>query len=157
MRRDYFTLEVDNVDWVEDDGSPGKPSVTIDFEGPASTLRERLTAPDGELLVAAETDVAYRLQSGLDEPDAEGVVSVTNRITGDYVLELNEDADGVLRFIRAAREYGKDSDGDDGHYDVTILIDAEHVASYEKNTFLVYDQDGNLMRQHSLIPSGVEL
>jgi len=156
MRRDYFTLEVANVDWVDDDGSPAKPAVTISFEGPASTLRERLTAPDGELLVAPETDVAYRLQSELDDADAEGVVSVTNRITGDYVLELNEDADDVLRFIRAAREYGTESDGD-GHYSITIRIDDEEVASYEKNTFLVYDPDGNLMRQHSLIPSGVEL
>ena len=157
MRRDYFTLDVENVDWVKEDGTPAKPAVTIDFEGPASTLRERLTAPDGDLLVAAETDVAYRLQSGLDDPTAEGVVSVTNRITGDYVLELNEDADDVLRFIRAAREYGKAGDVEDGHYAVTIIIDGEEVASYEKNTFLVYDSDGNLMRQHSLIPSGVEL
>lgn len=157
MRRDYFTLEVDNVDWVDEDGNPAKPTVTIDFEGPASTLRGRLTAPGEEILDAAETDVAYRLQSGEDEPDAEGVVSVTNRVTGDYVLELNEDADDVLRFIRAAREYGKASDEDDGHYKVDILIDGERVAAYGKNTFLVYDQEGNLMRQHSLIPSGVEL
>lgn len=157
MRRDYFTLEVDNVDWVDDDGSPAKPTVTIDFEGPASTLRERLTTPGEELLDAAETDVAYRLQSGVEDADAEGVVSVTNRVTGDYVLELNEDADDVLKFIRAAREYGKTSDEDDGHYEVDILIDGEDVSAYEKNTLLVYDQDGNLMRQHSLIPSGVEL
>jgi hypothetical protein len=157
MRRDYFTLEVDNVDWVEDDRSPAKPSVAIDFEGPASTLRERLTAPDGDLLVAAETDVTYRLQSGLDADDSRGVVSVTDRITGDYVLELNEAAADVLTFIRAARTYGKETDEDDGHYAVTIIIDGEEVATYEKDTFLVYDADGNLMRQHSLIPSGVEL
>lgn len=157
MRRDYFTLEVDNVDWAEEDGTPAKPAVTIDFEGPASTLRERLTGLDDEMLAAAETDVTYRLQSGLETPDATGVVSVTNRITGDYVLELNAEADDVLRFIRAAREYGKAGEEDDGHYRITLLIDGEEVAEYDKNTFLVYDPDGNLMRGHSLIPSGVEL
>jgi hypothetical protein len=157
MRRDYFTLEVDNVDWVETDGSPSKPTVTVDFEGPASTLRERLTAPDDELLDAEETDVAYRLQGGLDDEDARGVVSVTNRVTGDYVLELNEDADDVLQFITAAREYGTESDDEDGQYAITIIIDGEEVATYQKNAFLVYDADGDLMRQHSLIPSGVEL
>lgn len=156
MRRDYFTLEVDNVDWVEDDGSPAKPSVRIDFEGPASTLRERLTAPNGDLLSAGETDVAYRLQSSLDD-DARGVVSVTNRNTGDYVLELNEASDDVLRFIRAAREYGTATDEPGGHYAVTIVIDGEKVATYEKDAFLVYDAEGNLMRGRSLIPSGVEL
>jgi hypothetical protein len=156
MRRDYFTLEVENVDWVEEDGPPAKPSVTIDFEGPASTLRERLTARDGELLDASQTDVAYRLQGRLDD-DARGVVSVTNRITGDYVLELNEEAGDVLQFITAAREYGTEGDADGGHYAITIIIDDEEVATYEKNTFLVYDADGDLMRKHSLIPSGVEL
>jgi len=156
MRRDYFTLEVDNVDWVEDERAPAEPSVAIDFEGPASTLRERLTGPDGDLLDAAETDVAYRLQSSLDDDDPRGVVSVTNRVTGDYVLELNEAADDVLRFIRAAREYGTATD-EGGHYAVTIVIDGEEVATYEKDAFLVYDADGNLMRAHSLIPSGVEL
>jgi hypothetical protein len=28
---------------------------------------------------------------------------------------------------------------------------------YDKSTFLVYNDEGNLLRQHSLIPSGVEL
>lgn len=158
MRRDYFTLDVRNVDWVEeDDDTPARPAVTIDFDGPTATLQERLTAPDGELLAAEETDAAFRLQSGLDDEDARGVVSVTNRLTGDFVLELNEDADDVLRFIAAAREYGKRTGTDEGHYHVVIRVDGEPLVEYEKNTFLVYDEDGNLLRQHSLIPSGVEL
>lgn len=155
MRRDYFTLEVSNVDWVEDDGDPAKPTVQIDFEGPATTLRERLTGTDDQLLDAAETDVAFRLQAPLDS-DATGVVSVTNRITGDFILELNEDADDVLQFIRAAREYGRQADGD-SRYRVEIDIDGDPLVVYEKSTFLVYDEEGNLLRSRSLIPSGVEL
>ncbi len=156
MRRDYFTLDVRNVGWVDGDGDPAKPTVTIDFEGPTASLRERLSGGDGELLDAGETDVAFRLQKPLEDPDADGVVSVTNRITGDFVLELNEEAEDVLRFIRAARKYGQ-SAGDDGRYTVHIHIDGEKVVSYEKSTFLVYDSEGSLLRQHSLIPSGVEL
>jgi len=156
MRRDYFSLEVRNVSWVDDGGTPAKPSVTIDFEGPEATLRQRLTGPDGDPLDAAGTDVAFRLQSGIEDPDAAGVVSVTNRVTGDFVLELNQDADDVIRFIRAAREYGKHAD-DDGLYSVTVRVDGEEVVAYEKRTFLVYDPEGNLLRQDSLIPSGVEL
>ena len=82
---------------------------------------------------------------------------MTNRITGDFVLELNEDADDVLTFIRAAREYGHDADADDGRYRVEVRVDGEEAVAYEKQTFLVYDADGNLLRSHSLIPSGVEL
>lgn len=157
MRRDYFTLDVRNVDWVDSDSEPRQPTVIIDFEGPSSTFRERLTGTKDELLDAGETDVAYRLQSSLEDPDAVGVVGVTNRITGDFILELNEDAENVLKFIRAARKYGKHTGDAEGRYHVEIRINGDHVVSYDKSTFLVYNNSGNLLRQHSLIPSGVEL
>ncbi len=157
MRREHFTLDVDNVEWVETDGNPSKPSVSIVFTGPASMLRERLTGTDGDLLAANETDVALRLQGPLGE-ETDGVVSVTNRITGEFILELNEDATDVLTFISAARGYGETAD-DDGRYEVEITLedDDEPFVTYNKRTFLVYDDEGSLLRQHSLIPSGVEL
>jgi len=157
MRRDYFDLQVGNIDWISEGGGPEKPYVRIEFDGPEGLLDDRLTGPDGELLDAGETDVAFRLRESLDDdPEADGVVGVTDRITGDFVLELNEEADDVLRFIRAAREYGR-SAGDDGQYRVEIVVDGEPLVTYEKSTFLVYDPDGNLLRGESLIPSGVEL
>ncbi|WP_440769599.1 DUF5793 family protein [Natronorubrum sp. DTA28] len=156
MRREHFTLDVCNVDWVETDGEPSKPSVSINFTGPATMLRERLTGSDGDVLEASETDVALRLQEPLGS-DAAGVVSVTNRVTGEFILELNEAADDVLTFIRAARGYGEDATEDEGRYEVEITLDGEHYVTYDKRTFLVYDDEGNLLRQHSLIPSGVEL
>lgn len=157
MRRDYFTLDVSNVDWVDTDDEPAKPTVTIRFDGPADTLRERLTGPNDVLLDADETDVAFRLQGSVDDPGASGVVSVTNRLTGDFVLELNEDATDVLKFIHAARRYGEETDDSDGRYQVNLYVDGEELVTYDKCTFLVYDDEGNLLRQHSLIPSGVEL
>ena len=157
MRRDYFELDVDNVTWVDGGGDPEKPLVRIDFRGPREELERRLSDPSGTYLDAEETDVAFRLQDSLEASDAQGVVSVTNRVTGDFVLELNQTADDVLTFIRAAREFGRTAaDADDGRYRVEVSIDDEVVA-YEKQTFLVYDAEGNLLRSHSLIPSGVEL
>ncbi|MGQ3412291.1 DUF5793 family protein [Natrinema sp. LN54] len=155
MRREHFTLDVNNIDWVETGGEPEKPAVSIDFTGPATMLRERLTGPDGDVLEANETDTALRLQGPLGD-DTTGVVSVTNRVTGEFILELNEDADDVLQFIRAARGYGEDAD-DEGRYEVAITLDGDPFVTYDKQTFLVYDDEGSLLRQHSLIPSGVEL
>jgi hypothetical protein len=157
MRRDYFELDVSNVDWVDGSDSPEKPNVVIEFAGAGGELRDRLTDNTGDLLDAAGTDAAFRLTDDVDEPDAGGVVSVTNRITGDFVLELNVDAEDVLRFVRAARRYGESTDDGEGRYRVEIRVDGEELVVYEKATFLVYSSDGDLLRGHSLIPSGVEL
>jgi hypothetical protein len=157
MRRDYFELDVRDVDWYGGDEPPRQPTVSIDFYGPPEDLRERFTAPGGEVLDAQDLDVSLRLQGALSDSETRGVVSVTDRLTGDYVLELNADAEDVLHFIGAAREYGRDSDDSDGRYRVDVSIEDEHFATFEKSMFLVYDTDGKLLRGQSLIPSGVEL
>ncbi len=156
MRRDYFELTVGHIDWVETGGDPEQPTVRIDFHGPEGLLRDRLTGPEDEQLTAEETDVSFRLR-GDETDDADGVVAVTNRVTGEFVLELNETADDVLRFIRAAREYGRDADDGDGRYRVEVAVEGDLLTAYDKRTFLVYDAEGNLLRSESLIPSGVEL
>ncbi|MFC6614454.1 DUF5793 family protein [Halopenitus salinus] len=158
MRRDHFELTVEGVERDGGDGDPRKPFVRIDFHGPEGLLTDRLTGPDGDLLAAEETDVAFRLREPIEDESATGVVAVTNRVTGEFVLELNEAAEDVLGFIRAAREYGRATDDDEeGRYRVEIAIDGEVLVTYDKRTFLVYDPDGNLLRGESLIPSGVEL
>ena len=160
MRRDYFELDVQNVDWIREGGEPQKPFVRIDFHGPEDLLKAQLAdvdEGDEELLEAENVDVSFRLlEPHDDDPDAEGVVSVTNRLTGDFVFELNASAGDVLQFIRAAREYGRSS-GSDGQYHIEIDFEGTPLVEYEKDTFLVYDADGNLLRRESLIPSGIEL
>jgi hypothetical protein len=152
MRRDNFDLTVENVG----DEEAHKPVVRIDFHGPTERFRSRLTGTDEKLLTAEEIDVSYRLHDDINADDASGVVAVTNRLTGAFVLELNESATNVSRFIDAAQAYGRDADDDD-RYSIDISIDGEHVVGYEKRTLLVYDRQGNLLRGESLIPSGVEL
>ena len=160
MRRDYFDLTVEGVD--DGAGSRSPPLVRIDFHGPEELLRERLSGgesdgdgDDADLLAADQIDVAFRLREPLGEADdPEGVVGVTNRYTGDFVLELNETATDVLPFIHAARDA---TDDGDARYRVEIDVDGDRLVAYDKDTFLVYDHEGNLLRSESLIPSGVEL
>jgi heat shock protein HspQ len=82
------------------------------------------------------------------------VFSLSNRVTGEFVLEVNTDAGPVLDLVETARE---GADGRGACYRVVVRQDETDVATYEKETLLVYDEEGNLLRQHSLIPSGVEL
>lgn len=157
MRRDYFTLEVRNVDWVERGDEPRKPLVAIDFDGPTGPLRERLTDDAGNRIDPDGIDVAYRFQTPADDEDASGVLAITDRITGDFLLELNASGGEVRRLVRAARTYGEEANDDDGRYRLRVRVDGEDAFTHDKQTFLVYDSDGGLLRQHSLIPSGVEL
>lgn len=157
MRREDFTLTVSHVKWVSTGGAPEQPHVRIDCHGADTQLVNRLTGPDNELLTNEETDVAFRLHDPIDDENPAGVVSVTNRITGSFILELNEFVEDVLQFIQATREYGASTENGDGTYQVEIFVDDEPLVTYEKSTFLIYDPDGNLLRSQSLIPSGIEL
>lgn len=151
MRRDYFTLTVDGVN----DASSEQPVVIITYEGPTEQLESRLQK-GSSLLTDEEVDIAYRLQDSLDEEGASGVVALADRVTGEYVLELNADAADVFAFVEAAREFGDRSDTE-SRYRIVLETDDEQLATYDKSTLLVYNADGQLLRNESLIPSGVEL
>lgn len=151
MRRDYFTLD------VEASGADRKPTVTIEFDGPTGPFEERLTDETGSLLEAAQVDVSYRLRTDEMTSDAMGVFSVTNRITGDYVLEVNVGADVVMELVDTARATGEDDEGGGGCYRVVVVTEDGERLVHDKSTLLVYDDDGEVLRGYSLIPSGVEL
>ncbi|SFS06335.1 hypothetical protein SAMN05216559_3018 [Halomicrobium zhouii] len=156
MRRDYFDANVD-------DDEQDRPVIAIAFDGPDGLLSERLETEDGPL-ESSEIDVTYRLTNGEngtdengtgdDETTRGGVLSVANRLTGEFVLEVRVDPGAVSDLVRASKE----TDGEDGSRYRLRLVDAEGNSTvYDKGTLLVYDADGSLLRQRSLIPGGVEL
>lgn len=143
MRRDYFTVDVQH-----DPDDDGTPTVSIDYDGPDGALRERLTTATGGTLDASEIDVAFRRQADSDS----GVLSLTNRLTGEFVLEVEAASDDLAALVAAAERH----DGD-GTYEVRLTDSDGKSLVYEMSTLLVYDHDGDLLRQRSLIPGGVEL
>lgn len=156
MRRDYFDLEVTDAGWVDADGPPAMPRLVITYDGPRDTLRSVLET-DAATRDADTIDVAYRLQGSIDADDAEGVLSVSDRLTGDFLIEVNAAVDPVMTFLRAARRYCEAETDVEGRYTLEVRHDDASAITFEKGTFLVYNADGSLLRQHSLIPSGVEL
>jgi len=149
MRRDHFTVTARHASSSE----ATDPTLTIEYNGPEETLTEQLTGSDGELFVAGDVDAAFRLQDDRDDPDGTGVFSLTHRITGEFLLEVNADAEEVLSVVRTARDRGDDEPS----YRIRIDRAGTDPVVYGMDALLVYDNDGNLLRQHSLIPSGVEL
>lgn len=82
---------------------------------------------------------------------------MSGRLTGEFILEVNTDASRLLDFVRAARRYGETDVEDSGLYTVVVGTQATEVAKYRMRTLLVYNDAGDLLRDHSLIPGGVEL
>lgn len=144
MRRDYFEVDMRNVD--ENEREP--PVVTVTFDGPDGLLADRLVTADGTL-DADEIDVTFRRT----ETDDVGVLSVSNRITGEFVLEANADVETVRALVDAARSR---ADGEP-RYRVRVTDADGKSTVYDKETLLVYDREGSLRRGESLIPGGVEL
>lgn len=143
MRRDYFEVECSGID----EPSSDPPVIAITYEGPDGLLADRLTATSGTL-DADELDVTYRLTNDGGET---GVLSIANRLTGDFVLETNADPSTIGSLV------GSVGDGDDTSYRIRITDSDGKSTIYEKEILLVYDGDGSLRRGESLIPGGVEL
>ncbi|MFW6017418.1 MAG: DUF5793 family protein [Halapricum sp.] len=140
MRREEFTTDVDADARV--------PRLTVTFEGTPETLRERL-AESGQAPDASDLDVSYR-RTPVDDP---GVLSVAHRLTGEFAFEAPLDVSALRSLIAATsrREEG------DRRYRLRIEPGDGDPIAFEKEMLLVYDSDGDLDREHSLIPGGVEL
>jgi hypothetical protein len=139
MKRDQFTPSVQQAD-------SGPPTLDITYDGPADELDNRLSE-NGEPIPATDLDAAFRRRESAD-----GVFSLTHRVTGAYLLEANADTAAVRTLVAAAREAD-----DDASYRIRIHGTDSDVTVYQMSALLVYDSDGKLLRQRSLIPSGVEL
>lgn len=133
------------------EGEQPIPTLVVEAEGSPEEITARLEGVDEEALEADGVDLAFRFTTGVDDDEAAGVLAMTDRLTGDFVFELNADADDLLSFVRSARRDG------DGRYRVRVETDGETLSTYEKRTLLVYNNEGDLLREESLIPGGVEL
>lgn len=156
MRRDDIQLEVSNVAWHEAGEEPRQPTLTILANGDAETIGHRFSRHGEEWPTGADVDVTFRFQGATEGEDEQGVLAISNRVTGEFLLETNATSADVIRFVAAARRYAEWTDGT-ARYRIRVRAGGESIVHFEKRTLLVYSDDGELLRQESLIPSGVEI
>lgn len=156
MRRDNFRLEVSNVAWLEEGDEPQQPTLTIHASVDEAALRDHVAGSSDGPLFTDDVDLTYRFRGAADDAGVDGVVAIADRVTGEFHLEINAKGADVRRFVAAARRYAERT-GETARYRVEVRIGEDSVADIEKRTLLVYSSDGELLRQHSLIPSGVEI
>lgn len=155
MRRDSLTLEVEDIEWLDREEQPRQPTLTVSVADGADDLGDRLRSADDRTLGADDLDVSVRFREP-EGSDRDGVLALTNRLTGEFILELNVPGSDVVDFVTAARRYGEQT-GDAARYRVRVVADGSSLLDLEKRTLLVYSSEGELLRERSLIPSGVEI
>lgn len=146
MRRDHFTLTATHTDPSTD----GVPTLRLEYSGPGGTLTAALEDGSGAVPDGEDVDAAFRLQTPPEADGASGVFSISRRLTGEYIFESTGEASDILDVVAAARE-------DAGKYRLRIERPGGSPVTLHLETLLVYDPSGELLRQRSLIPSGVEL
>lgn len=156
MRREQNEVESRNTHWIDTGDQPIQPTLSLTSYRHHADLRDRLNGNGDELLPAKGIDVAFRYQSAATDADASGVLGVTNRMTGAYILEVTTAAELIHTVTDVATRYAETC-GTDRRYTLQLGTESDLITSYDKRTLLVYAQDGTLLRQHSLIPTGVEI
>ncbi|AOW79986.1 hypothetical protein HTSR_0798 [Halodesulfurarchaeum formicicum] len=156
MEREDFTLETRYVETDTGGETQPLPTLRLRYDGPEAELKSALEGADGSILQAENIDVSVRLQGEIDERNPDGVVAVSDRLTGDYVCEFNVEGRDIFEFLAAAKRRAESVDGTP-KYRIQLCAGDTPVRTYETDTFLVYTSDGTLRESESLIPAGVEL
>lgn len=143
MRREDFTIRLDEAD--------GPPTLVVTFTGTPETFRDRLD-DDGTPREATDLDVAYRRTKPASDED--GVLGVTDRMTGEFIFEAVVPGDVISSLVDGATA---PEGGEEPCYRLRIEPGDDEPLLAEKRTLLVYDPDGSLDRGNSLIPGSVEI
>jgi hypothetical protein len=155
MERDQFHVETATVEESATDSPPEQPVLRIHFDGPRDHLRQELSERLRDDLTAKAIDVSFR-HLPTDEEPAEGILALSDRVTGRFILEVKTAVDPVREFVQTVRESANRT-GNEARYRVEIRADTETVTTFEKDLLVVYEPSGTLIRDASLIPTGIEL
>jgi hypothetical protein len=154
IEADTMTLTLTNADWLQNESAPRMPCIQIQIDSPEEILIERLRAPDGEVYEPENVDVFYRHQA-VEPPIESGVLSLADRLTGEYILEIPTSPHLIEKLVYAVRQYGKRREVVP-QFKIQIQTKERQLASFSKDTLLIYGADDVLLQERSLIPSGIE-
>jgi hypothetical protein len=155
MQGDQFTIGFTTTELTVTGADSGQPVLRLSFDGSRDSLQELLRERLRDDISEEAVYVSFRSLSSSERTD-EGVLSLSNRVTGAYVLEIRTQREPILEFVQAVREYA-DRTGHEAAYRIVMQANAETVTMFEKTLLLVYDANGTLCRHASLIPSDIEL
>jgi hypothetical protein len=134
MRRDYFDVTL---------RSGTAPELVVTYDGPDGELSNHIQT----VRTADDIDVAFRHRTA-----DSGVLSLTDRITGEFVLEATVSIETIDTVVSSAKQAS-----DSSEYALRLIADGTEQITSHNQTLLVYSSDGDLLRDRSLVSESIEL
>lgn len=151
----HWDLHTSHTDWIETGGIPLTPVLHLGFSGHSEELIDQLPNTGTGNEYPDDIDVAIQLRTSPDDSNATGVLAVSDRLTGEYLLELEVAAERIFAFVRCVHEYA-DATGDEVGYIVSLDAEDGTAMEFQKHVLLVRMTNGDLYRSRSLIPPWVD-
>ena len=145
-----WKFRTNRVDWAHSKGSPKVPALVVIFEGRSLACIDRLREFSVDESLPEQLDVLFRVN--LEDPDIPGVLGIGNRLTGDYLLEIEVDRTRIFRFVDVVHRYA-DETGRGVQYDLWISSGDGLVMDYALQVLQVYSYDGDIIRNRSILPT----
>lgn len=151
-----WNLHTSHTDWIATGGRPLTPVLHLRFDGHSEVMIDQLPDTGTGNEYPEDFDVSFQLQTSLDDSDANGVLAVSDRLTGEYLLELEVAAKQIFDFVRSVHQYA-DETGKEVQYIVSLDADNGTAMEYSKQVLITRMTDGGLYRSRSLIPTWVDI
>lgn len=140
MHREDFTVRARS-------GDRGRPVIAIEYDGPAGRLAGALAEVNEGPIGPDDLEVSVRPAPATK---GGGVLAIAGAATGGYFLETPVDLHAVTGVTRAARDREVET--------VAVVlqpIDGDPI-EFDTRTILIYDDDGEIRHDRSLVPGGVQ-
>jgi hypothetical protein len=155
MYENHWTLNTDNTDWVDNNDSPQVPMLKISFDGSSSECWDYLGENSLVRRMPARVDVTFRLQARQDGFNVDGILGVADS-RGEYIVECEGRGGQVVEVVDVANQYA-DRLNDSSHYKLWIEANDGLIERWVESTLILYSAEGEILRDMSLIPPGLDI
>ena len=153
---DQTTVELRNTGWLDNGSTPSQPCLRLHVTLSSDDLAERFQAGDGSTYRPSDLDLYFRDRSSSRAAVEDGILTVSDRLTGDLVLEAVVSASVIEQFVSAVRQYAART-GNECKYTVELQREGTISTSFKKQIFIVYNAENDLLRERSVIPKHMQL
>lgn len=149
------TVQMKHANWDIESEPAIQPHLIVKTDAKLADLQDALFLGSDDNVIPKDIDVSCRVINKEVETDDsfDGRLSITNRVTGEYILEGTVAFQDMKDFAVRAKEYGQRTETIP--YAVELQCADEETRQLPQRVFLMYNAEGDVIRELSVIPQDV--